>query len=100
MAVERKIINLQQGCPTPRLVPTQAIAEASQSLLVQPDVAQRLMYGPDGGEDHVRANIARWLTNFYHPEAGPISPNRIAITSGASNALSNILQVCTDPLYT
>jgi DNA-binding transcriptional MocR family regulator len=96
----QKIINLQQGCPTPCLVPTQAIAEASQSVLAQPDIAQRLMYGPDGGEDYVRANISRWLTTFYHPKAGPITPNRIAITNGASNALSTILQVCTDPSYT
>ncbi|KAL2202349.1 putative aminotransferase [Sarocladium strictum] len=101
MAVShRKTINLQQGCPTPRLIPTQAIAEASQALLAQPDISQRLMYGPDGGEDHVRASVARWLTDFYHPQAGPITPNRIAITNGASNALSVILQVCTDPVYT
>ncbi|KAI9146862.1 hypothetical protein HJFPF1_13430 [Paramyrothecium foliicola] len=96
----QKIINLQQGCPTPRLVPTEAIAEASQSLLTRPDIAQRLMYGPDGGEDYVRANIAGWLTGFYHPEAGSITPDRIAITNGASNALSTILQICTDPSYT
>lgn len=101
MTVQRQnVINLQQGCPTLRLVPTQAIAEASQSLLAQPDIAQRLMYGPDGGEDYVRANIAQWLTSFYGPESGPVTPSRIAITNGASNALSTILQVCTDPLYT
>jgi DNA-binding transcriptional MocR family regulator len=101
MAVRhRNALNLQQGCPTPRLIPTQAIAEASRHLLAQPGISQRLMYGPNGGEDYVRVSVARWLTNFYHPQAGSITPNRIAITNGASNALSVILQVCTDPLYT
>jgi DNA-binding transcriptional MocR family regulator len=58
------------------------------------------MHGPDGGEYYVRASVARWLTGFYSPHAGPVTPNRVAITNGASNALSVILQICTDPMYT
>lgn len=94
------IIDLQQGWPSPRLVPVQQIATASQALLAEPDIALRLMYGPDGGEDSVREQIAHWLSRFYRPATGLSTPDRISITNGASNALATILQVCTDPCYT
>jgi len=46
----------------------------------------------------------QWLSTFYHSTSyipiPPINPDRITITGGASQSLSVLLQVFTDPLYT
>ncbi|KAI9729376.1 MAG: hypothetical protein M1834_006900 [Cirrosporium novae-zelandiae] len=94
-------INLQLGWPSPRLLPTVKLQQASITALSNPDLATAaLLYGPDIGHGPLRKSIAAWLSDFYMPEAGRISEGRICITGGASQNLASILQVFTDPIYT
>jgi DNA-binding transcriptional MocR family regulator len=58
------------------------------------------MYGPGLGYQPLRESIADWLSSFYLPKSGKISPNRLAITSGASQNLASILQVFSSPDFT
>ncbi|KAI1501836.1 pyridoxal phosphate-dependent transferase [Biscogniauxia marginata] len=95
--VERSHINLQGGWPTPRLHPTDDMQAAAAKLFASPDIHERLRYGPSLGAESLRSNIAEWLTEAYHPRAGPIPSDRIGITNGASNGLATVLQKFTDP---
>ncbi|KAK2036820.1 PLP-dependent transferase [Colletotrichum somersetense] len=73
-----KHINLQLGWPSPSLFPSKALAKAAQSILLDPEVAaQSLVYGPDPGHQDLRTSLAAWLTRFYKPGAGEISPHRL-----------------------
>ncbi|KAI1848942.1 hypothetical protein JX266_005370 [Neoarthrinium moseri] len=93
-------INLQGGWPTPRLHPAAALEQASARLFSGPDIQQLLRYGPGQGVPALRENLAAWLTEEYQPSAGPISPDRVLVTNGASNGLATILQKFADPGYT
>ncbi|KAL9621527.1 MAG: hypothetical protein Q9160_004057 [Pyrenula sp. 1 TL-2023] len=94
-------INLQIGCPSPSLFPSQDIISAASATLSDDKIAaEALIYGPDHGFQSLRESVARWLTDFYHPAAGPISPSSIIISNGASGNLANILAKFTDPIYT
>lgn len=82
------------------LLPTQLLDKATHQVLQKKNVAYPAMcYGPDSGDPRLRKNIARWLTNFYKPNA-PVSEERICISGGASQNLACLLQDFTDPLYT
>lgn len=77
------------------------MAEAAQSVLLNgKTAAQALVYGPDPGHETLRSETASWLTDFYCPAAGTISPSRVFITNGASAALAMLLTRFTDPAYT
>lgn len=94
-------IDLQVGCPSPSLFPREDLIKSAQSTLSNNEVASAaLIYGPDPGYQPLRESIARWLTDFYRPSAGPISASQICISNGASGNLANILAKFTDPLYT
>jgi aspartate/methionine/tyrosine aminotransferase len=58
-----------------------------------------MLYGPDEGDARLRKGVASWLTSFYSASK-PITEDRIAVSGGASQAIANILQVYTDPIYT
>ncbi|GAB1200236.1 hypothetical protein APSETT444_009606 [Aspergillus pseudonomiae] len=93
-------VNLFRGWPNPALLPTDALAEASATVLASPTIrVPALMYGPDEGYQPLREHLAQWLTGFYQPRH-PVSAERICITGGASQNLACILQVFTDPSYT
>ncbi|KAF6818836.1 aminotransferase [Colletotrichum musicola] len=96
----RSQINLKRGWPSARLHPVQALEAASASLFRQDKIAEQFFYGPGLGKASLRELIANWLTDFYAPAAGPISPLRIGVTNGASNGLAIVLQKFTDPKYT
>ncbi|KAF7117665.1 hypothetical protein CNMCM5793_006788 [Aspergillus hiratsukae] len=93
-------IDLLKGSPAPALLPTQRLSDAAVSALSKPKVAVTgLDYGPDEGHFPLRTHIAEWLTGYYKPSQ-PIEADRICITGGASQNLTNILQVFTDPSQT
>ncbi|KOC09516.1 putative aminotransferase [Aspergillus flavus AF70] len=93
-------VNLFRGWPNPALLPTDALAEASATVMASPTIrVPALMYGPDEGYQPLREHLAQWLTAFYQPRH-PISSERICITGGASQNLACIFQVFTDPSYT
>lgn len=93
-------INLQGGWPSTRLHPAKDMEEAAARVFSSADIQQQLRYGAGQGEANLRANIASWLSEEYQPKAGPISPERILVTNGASNGLATILQKYSDPGYT
>lgn len=93
-------INLFKGSPATALLPTQRLSDAAVSALSKPEVAVTgLDYGPDEGHFPLRTHIAEWLTGYYEPFQ-PIQADRICVTGGASQNLTNILQVFTDPSQT
>ncbi|KAH8893990.1 PLP-dependent transferase [Thozetella sp. PMI_491] len=97
----RKAIDLQLGWPSPYLFPATAISQAAGGALsTDALIANALIYGPEAGEPRLRENLASFLSDFYQPSAGPISPDRIFVTNGASGALSSILSRFTDPAVT
>lgn len=93
-------IDLFRGWPAPELVPVDSFKEAAVQALSDITVSNDgFGYGPDEGYMPLRENIARWLTQFYNPREA-ITSNRICITGGASQNLSRILEVFSDPLQT
>lgn len=96
-----QLIDLRKACPTRRLLPAASIAYASRAILTDPfSYADALLHGPDLGSAPLREEVAAWLSEFYRPDAGPIPPERLCITGGASQNLACILQKFTDPVYT
>lgn len=94
------LINLLRGWPSNDLHPVALLKKASQAVLSDGSVAvPAFEYGPFPGHPALRAAIAQWVTSYYSLTNAP-SPERIAITGGASQNLACILQVFTDPVYT
>ncbi|KAI9701011.1 MAG: hypothetical protein M1836_001679 [Candelina mexicana] len=104
----KPLINLLRGWPSPSLLPTAALASASQATLQNPSLSTpNLLYGDFAGYPPLRAAIAQWLTTFYTPSTspasesiGPITAERICVTGGASQNIACVLQVYSDPCYT
>ncbi|EAS32153.1 aminotransferase [Coccidioides immitis RS] len=93
-------INLFRGWPNPSLHPTSALQAAATTVLLNPALSTpALGYGPDEGDPGLRAEIAKWLTEFYSPN-DPITADRICISGGASQNLACVLQVFSDAEYT
>ncbi|PGG97996.1 hypothetical protein GX51_07038 [Blastomyces parvus] len=93
-------INLFRGWPNPSLHPIPSLVAATKAVLSNPLLSTpALNYGPDEGDPGLRAEIARWLSDFYSPPS-PVPTSRICITGGASQNLACLLQVFSDPLYT
>lgn len=120
-ALPKKQINLLRGWPNASLLPTQAIQDAANKVLSNPDIANpALLYGPDPGPVSLRESVAAWLQDFYseyHPpprdKKENIAPSRdnqgtenspeadrICITGGASQNLACILQTYSDAKVT
>lgn len=116
-----KFINLQRGWPSPRLLPSLALHAAATATLLDSDRAtESMLYGPSKGDPALRKGVAEWLSQLYisRPPVDspattngtsdnetelnltPISPERIAITNGASQNLASILEAFSDPSYT
>ncbi len=100
MSSQKPSINLLRGWPNPGLLPQAQIKAAANAALSDPEVSTPgLLYGPDGGYVPLRHQVAKWLTQYYHPSE-PIAFERICITGGASQNLARILAEFSDPLYT
>ncbi|KAI5300518.1 hypothetical protein KEM55_006892 [Ascosphaera atra] len=101
MTSPKQPINLFKGYPSPSLHPTDALLAAASTVLKDPSITvPGLSYGPDEGHGPLREAVAKWLTDFYKPTAGPITKERVVITGGASQNLAAALNVFTDPALT
>lgn len=88
------IIDLRKGSPAPGLLPGEILTTAFNTIMSDQDtLTSCLDYGPGAGDDHVRKIIAEWLCRRY---ANPhLNSERIAVTAGASQNISCILQCYT-----
>lgn len=98
--------NFFKGHPSTELLPTEAILEASKSVLTTfnnsmahydgRDNTHPLNYGPDLGNLEVRSLISKWNDRVFQLK-NPTNPDCINLTNGASFGLMNALQQCTYP---
>jgi DNA-binding transcriptional MocR family regulator len=103
MELPRTIIDLRKGSPAPGLLPVDILTSAFNTIMRDRiALARCLDYGPGAGDDHVRKTIAEWLCrqcSILHPDR-----ERVAVTAGASQNISCILQCytsleCTQAIY-
>jgi 2-aminoadipate transaminase len=99
------VINLAIGQPSPRLLPIDALADASAKQLRSNTDPLLLQYGVGLGHPGFRASLARVLTEEYRQ---PVAANELMITGGISIALTLVSEVfarrgqvviCEDPTY-
>lgn len=76
-------IDLERACQSPRLLPAASVAYASRSVLTDPfSYADALLYGPLLGSEPLRKEVAKWLTDYYEPDPGPVRVEDLCITGG------------------
>ncbi|PWW80096.1 PLP-dependent transferase [Tuber magnatum] len=104
LASIRKPIDLLRGHPSTRLLATDLIRESAAKVLSSDlpqdsyaQVRHPLHYGPDLGNEDLRAEIGRWTAGRYGLKEA-IPAERINITPGASYGLMNTLLLCTSPV--
>ena len=93
------VIDLRKGSPALELLPVDILTTSFNTIMRdQTALARCLDYGPGAGDDHVRRTIAEWLCCRY----STLCPDgdRIAVTGGASQNISCILQCYTSVEYT
>lgn len=96
---ETNIIDLFRGWPSPDLLPSSILEEASNRVLKDSALSTpSLLYGDELGYKPLRESIATWLSQQYSTPW--TMSERICISGGASQNLACILQVFTDPSYT
>ncbi|KAK2612050.1 Valine--pyruvate aminotransferase [Conoideocrella luteorostrata] len=97
-SAQKEPINFVWGKPAPSLLPVAELAYCVQDVLADPvSATDALEYGDPAGPATLRQQVADSLAEFY---GTPNSAKEICITGGASQGLSTILQVLTDPLQT
>ena len=98
-----KIIDLRKGSPAPELLPVEILITAFNTIMSDQTALTRCLdYGPGAGDEYVRKTIAEWLCRRYsipHSDS-----ERVAVTAGASQNISCILQCytsleCTQTIY-
>jgi DNA-binding transcriptional MocR family regulator len=103
MEFSRTIIDLRKGSPAPELLPVDILTAAFNTIMRDQTASARCLdYGPGAGDDHVRTIITEWLCRRYsnqHPDS-----KRLAVTAGASQNISCVLQCytsleCTQAIY-
>jgi len=99
-AAEEKAISLIWGKPAPSLLPVDEMAAAAQKVFADPVIARAAMqYGdsPRAGYQPLRQRLSKFLSQFY---GSPGDPNQLCITGGASQGLTVLLQMLSDPIAT
>lgn len=90
------IIDLRKGSPAPELLPVGILTTAFNAIMGDQTALTRCLdYGPGAGDDYVRKTIAEWLCrrdSIPHTDS-----KRVAVTAGASQNISCILQCYTSP---
>lgn len=85
------IIDLRKGSPAPVLLPVDILTTCFDTIVRDRDSRNKCLdYGPGAGHDLVRRVIAEWLCRRYalpRPDSA-----RVAVTAGASQNISCILQ--------
>jgi DNA-binding transcriptional MocR family regulator len=76
--------------------------QAADAVFLNQSIAvPAMLYGPDEGDERLRKELSKWLTEFYSDHIkDDIGAERLAITGGASQNLACLLQTYTDPEYT
>ena len=100
MSEEKKAINLLWGKPAPSLIPIVEMAAAAQRVFVDPIKAiAGMQYGdsPHAGYNPLREKLSAYLSDFYGTSD---NLDGLCITGGASQALTVILQMLSDPAAT
>lgn len=85
----RPIINLAGGLPSPRTFPVEALAEASQSVLLGDGVAA-LQYSSSEGYAPLRRLVASRLP-------WPVDPDQVLITTGSQQGLDLLGRALVNP---
>ena len=99
-AEEKKPINLVWGKPAPSLLPTDEMAVAAQKVFSDPAISiAGMQYGDSShaGYQPLRQRLSAYLSDFY---GSPNNPDQLCITGGASQGLTVLLQVLSDPTAT
>ncbi|KAI4167699.1 MAG: hypothetical protein LQ343_007018 [Gyalolechia ehrenbergii] len=97
---EKKPINFVWGKPAPSLIPTAEMAAAAQKVFSNPTTAiAGMQYGdsPHAGYNPLRQRLSAYLSDFY---GSPNNLDHLCITGGASQGLTVILQMLSDPTAT
>ncbi|KAL8788426.1 MAG: hypothetical protein Q9195_007305 [Heterodermia aff. obscurata] len=100
MSEEKKAINFVWGKPAPSLIPTVDMAAAAQRVFADPVIAVAgMQYGdsPHAGYNPLRQRLSAHLSDFY---GSSVNLDDLCITGGASQALTVILQMLSDPATT
>ena len=97
-AEQKPPINFHWGKPAPALLPARELAVAAQTVFADPSISvTSLQYGDSAGYQPLRNELSSWLSDLY----GSLdNPDQICVTGGASQGMTVILQVLTDPLAT
>jgi DNA-binding transcriptional MocR family regulator len=103
MESPKNTIDLRKGSPAPELLPVDILTSAFNTIMRDQTTSTRCLdYGPGAGNDPVRKTIADWLCRRYSiPDP---NSERVAVTAGASQNISCILQCytsleCTQAIY-
>ncbi|KAL8743278.1 MAG: hypothetical protein Q9184_008133 [Pyrenodesmia sp. 2 TL-2023] len=97
---ENKAINFVWGKPAPSLIPTVEMAAAAQRVFANPTTAiAGMQYGncPNAGYNPLRQKLSAYLSDFY---GSSDDLDHLCITGGASQGLTVILQMLSDPTAT
>ncbi|KAK6538966.1 hypothetical protein TWF694_010516 [Orbilia ellipsospora] len=103
--VKSKHIDLMRGHPSTELLATSEMLAAANAVLGDQNLPRDsydedrhpLHYGPDLGNISFRRDIGSWSARRYGlPQAIP--PEKIVLTSGASNGLAKALELFTNPI--
>ena len=86
-------IDLGVGQPASSLLPAQLIRQAADHRLAH-DAAAYLQYGAEQGDGFFRAVLARFLSEGYGFD---VQPDRLFVSSGASQALDLICTLFVPP---
>lgn len=96
MELPKNTIDLRKGSPSPELLPVDTLAFAFNTIMGDQSTSIRCLdYGPGAGDEHVRKTIAEWLHRRY--SILHTNSDRVAVTAGASQNISCILQCYTSP---
>ena len=94
MESPKNTIDLRKGSPSPELLPVDILTAAFNTIMRDQSTSTRCLdYGPGAGDENVRKTIAEWLCRRYsilHTKS-----ERVAVTAGASQNISSILQCYT-----
>lgn len=99
-AEQKKPINLLWGKPALSLLPTDEMAVAAQKVFSNPTISKAgMQYGdsPHAGYQPLRQRLSAYLSDFY---GSPTNSDHLCVTGGASQGLSVILQMFSDPVVT
>ncbi|KAL8933076.1 MAG: hypothetical protein Q9216_006534 [Gyalolechia sp. 2 TL-2023] len=97
---QKKPINFVWGKPAPSLIPTAEMAVAAQKVFSNPVTATAgMQYGdsPHAGYTPLRQRLSAYLSSFYGTSD---DLDHLCITGGASQGLTVILQMLSDPTAT